>query len=280
VPRHVTDKVPAVTMLFGPTQLRPRAVLDLAAAGFGRWMAAHAGVPMPRMITDHHAGVVVHRAAIDFHRPDLAFAGTDWLTARTRLGVDTDRTWLQIVTDYLDDHDTAVAACHLVCRVLRLGVGADLAARPSALPDALTNSFTPDDHIPFDPRAARRENKPADASEELVQPHEWTFPILRTHCETADQWSFVEMIDLAGQARERLYAEGFLSPATTTRAIAAPLRAVRATFRRPMFVFDHCRVTTSARINIRNETEFHHRFSSPGSDFPHLVVVETLDQPS
>src|SRR5205814_5787221 len=57
--------------------------------------------------------------------------------------------------------------------------------------------------IPADPRAAARAAVPPAKREQLAEAC-YTLNLYRSHCEVADQWSFIEAAEALTQARERL----------------------------------------------------------------------------
>lgn len=112
----------------------------------------------------------------------------------------------------------------------------------------------------------------------MLPPAHWLTFISRSHAEVADQWSFIEMVELATQARERLFVEDMHAPLAPHQVIGAPTRTLHAVFRRPMYVYDACRVTSSASLDSGTSAlYFQHRIGPPDNPRPHLTVWETFE---
>ncbi|MBP2404618.1 hypothetical protein [Streptomyces syringium] len=260
--RETTFREPLYTTQFSPLQLRPRALLDLAANGFARWLAEHL-TPFPHLLHEHRTAVVVRIARIDYAAPDLRFADASWLDVQVRVTTGGSGEWLVLSMDYAAGGRVA-ARVRLVMRVLSVAEPESLAAQPGVLPPALLAEFTGAERLPSDEfREQSRIRQPFDLGAELITPQEWETTLSRSQCEVADQWSFVEMIELATSARERLFtAADSALPADTVRpAVRAPVRSLVAFFQRPMFVFDACRTITRA----------HHARQGGGTVFRHDI---------
>jgi hypothetical protein len=275
VSRTVTNSEPVTTTLFSPLQLRPRALLSQLSAGFARWMTAYV-VPFRSLVTEHRTAVVVQSLALDYATPNLTFDDAVWLTAETRMATGESGEWLHLWTD-VRSGDRTVAEGRLRIRVLELAGEESLAARPGTLPETLRDCFTADERLPDDARKVLRIDKPPMPDEEAIGARHWRLPLLRSQCELADQWSFVEMVELATCARDRLYTTDDCPAPAVRDALGAPLHSVRAVFRKPMFLFDECAVTTSARASATGpELVFTHDFAPVDARRSHLTVWETL----
>ncbi|MBT2511863.1 hypothetical protein J7I98_40160 [Streptomyces sp. ISL-98] len=278
--RETTFREPLYTTQFSPLQLRPRALLDLAANGFARWLAEHL-TPFPHLLHKHRTAVVVRIARLDYEAPDLRFADASWLDLRARVTTSGSGEWLVLSLDYEAGGHIAARA-RLVMRVLSVAEPESLAAQPGALPPALLAEFTGDERLPSDEfRKQARVRQPFDLGTDLFAPQEWETTLSRSQCEVADQWSFIEMIELATSARERLFAATDSAlPADTVRpAVRAPVRSLVAFFQRPMFVFDACRTVTRAH-HARHDgrTVFRHDIGRAGTArTAGLRVWELLD---
>lgn len=275
MPREVASTEPVTTTMFSPLQLRPRSLLSTMSGGFARWMAAYVA-PFGELVADHHTAVVVQSLEIDYTAPNLRFEEAAWLTAVTRMRTFDCAEWLHLTTDFRSGN-RLVATGRLMIRVLALAGDASLAARPGALSAGLRRRFADDEVIPAEERRALAGSAPAMAGETLLPAQEWRTPLLRSHCEVADQWSFVEMVELATCARERLFTTGPASSAVVREALGSPFRNLRAVFRRPMFVFDECVITTAARpARDGAGVVFIHNAGPASSARAHLTVWETL----
>jgi acyl-CoA thioesterase FadM len=272
--RQVEFTLPVTTTQFSPLQLRPRTLLGLMSESFARWLAAHL-VPFPALITEHGTAVVVQSVGIDYVAPDLRFDESEWITVRCTMSADLtgDRLWLWV--DYLAT-DRLAARGTLIVRVVRLGEKDSLAARPGSLPDHLLAMFAPGEIRELDARQPARDAKSWPAGDHPVLTSSWNTVLCRSQCEVADQWSFIEMVELVTHARERMCTVDGSDVAR--HAVAAPLRSLRASFRRPMFLFDECQVDTTTRTPGNGDGPvFHHEVRCAGRDAVHLSVWEQLD---
>jgi acyl-CoA thioesterase FadM len=275
MPREAVFTEPVVTTQFGPHQLRPRTILGLVATGLGRWLAEYL-VPFPRLIDEHLTAVVVRTARIDYADPDLRFGDSEWLTVRTRLGTSDTGEWLDLQLDYEADGRPAASA-RLILRVLTLSGDESLAAQPGALPDVLRAEFADDEILPEDElHRLARTREPFEIGEDLLSPREWETTLCRSQCEVADQWSFIEMVELATFARERLFTSDEAPPDAVLHAVRLPVRSLVASFRRPMFVFDPCRIVTSAHRAADDHALFQHEVGRPLDRQSCLRVWELL----
>lgn len=261
--------------MFSPSQLRPRSLLTMMSGGFARWMATHVA-PFGELIAEHHTAVVVQSLEIDYAYPSLRFEDAVWLSAATRMRTFECAEWLHLTTDFRAG-DRLVARGRLMIRVLALAGDESLAARPSVLSARLRRRFADDEVIPAEERRNFAGSAPAMVGEMILPAQEWRTPLLRSHCEVADQWSFVEMAEVATCARERLFTTEMASSPVVREALSSLCRNVRAVFRRPMFVFDECAITTAARPAADGAgVVFIHNVSPVSSSRPHLTVWETL----
>ncbi|GHF28913.1 hypothetical protein [Streptomyces morookaense] len=274
--RETAFREPLYPTRFSPLQLRPRTLLDLAVNGLARWLAEHL-TPFPHLVHKHRTAIVVRTLRLDCTTPDLRFADTPWLDVRARLATTGSGEWLVLSLAYEAGGRTAARA-RLVLRVLAVAEPETLSAEPGALPPDLLAGFTEAERLPPDAlRELARTRQPFGLGTELLAPQEWETTLSRSQCEVADQWSFIEMIELATTARERL--------STTTGpalpAAHAPVRSLAAFFQRPMFVFDTCRTVTRAHHAPRGgRTVFRHDIghaAPPRTAAAGLRVWELLD---
>lgn len=273
--REVSVTEPVTTTMFSPLQMRPRSLLTMVASGFARWMATYSA-PFPELIAEHHTAVVVQSLSVDYNQPDLRFEDAAWLTVVTGLTMDDSGERLYLSTAFRAGN-RAIAHSLLGLRVLSLAGDESLAARPSALPARLREHFAPEEIVVRSAQSALHPSPPALNCEELISAQEWRTPLLRSHCEVADQWSFIEMIELATCARERLFAVGLSSSPVLRDALGTPFLSLRARFRKPMFVFDECQITTSTKTTpTGGNLVFIHEFKTESATRSHLTVWETL----
>ncbi|GAA3687525.1 hypothetical protein GCM10022267_87890 [Lentzea roselyniae] len=272
--RQVEFTQPVTTTQFSPLQLRPRTLLGWMSDGFARWLAANL-VPFPALIAEHGTAVVVQSVGIDYVAPDLRFDESEWITVRCTMSADLtgDRLWMWV--DYLAT-DRLAARGTLIVRVVRLGEKDSLAARPGSLPGHLLARFAPGEIRELDARQPARDAKSWPSGKYLALTSSWSTVLCRSHCEVADQWSFIEMVELVTHARESMFTVDASEAAR--HAVAAPLRSLRAVFRRPMFLFDECKVDTTVHTPDNGDGPvFHHEVRRADRDSVHLSVWEQLD---
>lgn len=270
--RRIIYAEPSVTTMFSPLQLRPRALLGMVSPCVARWLAQYA-VPFPEMVETYGSAIVVTALRIDYSVPYLGFTDAPWLTIEAGLTVDPSGQWIQAEVDCTAGGGPA-AHISTTIRVLTVTDGESLAASPGVLHPRLRQEFTAEETV-----AAPRTSDPCpDRAPELLPPQEWQTFISRSHAEVADQWSFVEMVELATQARDRLFAENLHAPLLPVQVIGTPTRTLHARFRRPMYVYEPCQVSSSAHADPEVPgLWFRHRIGPPDAVRPHLTVWETLD---
>ncbi|WP_338681284.1 hypothetical protein QD712_01720 [Streptomyces acidiscabies] len=272
MPRRISYTEPSATTMFSPLQLRPRLLLSHVASGVSRWLAEYV-TPFPSMVDTYGSAVVVTSVRIDYATPCPGFSDAPWLTVRFGLRVDPGGKRIHAETDCTAD-GRPVAQVSTTMRVLVVADGDSLSASPGVLHPELRKAFTPAETV----ATPRPPDLSPGGATVVLPPREWRTFISRSHAEVADQWSFIEMIELATQARDRLFAEKLHAPLPPRQVIGTPTRTLHAVFRRPMFVYDPCVVTTSAhRGPGASGLYFHHEIGPPDSPQPHLTVRETLD---
>jgi hypothetical protein len=270
--RQISYAEPGVTTMFSPLQLRPRALLGLVLPCFARWLAEYV-TTYPAMVETYRSAVVIASTRIEYAAPHPGFTDVPWLTVRSALSIDPKGEWIQVEVD-CSAGERPAAHVSTALRVLAVAGDDSLAARPGVLHPALRKKFTeaetlatprlPDPH-PGHPTA-------------VLPPTHWSTFISRSHAEVADQWSFIEMVELATQARERLFVQDLHAPLPPRQVVGIPTRTLHAVFRRPMYVYDQCRVTSCANLDPEtSQLYFHHRIGPPDAARPHLTVWETLD---
>jgi hypothetical protein len=272
MPREISYTEPVVTTMFSPLQLRPRTLLGLVSPCLARWLAEYV-TTFPAMVDTYRSAVVVASLRIVYAAPHLRFTDASWLTVRSGLRVDRRGEWLQVDIDCAAG-DRSVAQVGATMRVLTVTDGGSLAASPGVLHPDLRKRFTPAETVTAFPQP---DPEPTLAAA-VVPPQCWQTFISRSHAEVADQWSFVEMVELATQARERLFVEHRHDPLPSRHVVGTPTRTLRAVFLRPMFVYDPCQVTSSAHLDRDTSTLcFRHQIGHPSSPRPQLTVWETLE---
>ncbi|SDJ70214.1 hypothetical protein [Streptomyces indicus] len=271
-PRLVRLSEPGTTTMFSPLQLRPRFVLGQASSGLARWLGQYV-TPFPAMVAEYGNAVVVTDLRIDDVPGRPGFTEAASVDVRCGLTLDPAGERMRLTVDCAAG-GRPLAHAVLSARVLSVAEGAGLSAGPGVLHAALRERFTPAETVPV-PRPP--DPHPGHGPEVLPE-QEWRTFISRSHAEVADQWSYIEMAELATQARERLFTEGLHGELPPHRVIGTPTRTLHAFFRRPMFVYDACVVRTSAHaVPDTGGLCFRHRIGPPGARRAHLTVCEVLE---
>jgi hypothetical protein len=272
MPREISYTEPVVTTMFSPLQLRPRTLLGLVSPCVARWLAEHV-TSFPEMVKTYRSAMVVSSLRIDHATPHLHFTDTPWLTVRSGMFIDSRGKWLQVDIDCTAG-DRSVARVTAAIRVLTVTDPSSLAATPGVLHPDLRERFTPAETV----TTFQHPDRPPTFPKAVLPPRCWQTFISRSHAEVADQWSFVEMVELATQARERLFVEKLHEPLPARDVVGTPTRTLHAVFSRPMFVYDPCEVTSSAHLDPDTSILcFRHQVGHPGSPHPHLTVWEILE---
>jgi hypothetical protein len=275
--RSVVSYVPADPILFGPMQLRPRAVLGECISGLSRWLVTHL-VSYPKLLGAEHTSMVAASVRLDYALPDLAFADADWLVVTTSVVASQSGQWLRVITDVSADGAPA-ARVELHARVVNLDGDAGLSAQTGAMPGHLLNRFASDERFTDDPRSLIRAAVPPQLGEALGPDVRLRMPLLRSHADVADQWSFIEMAELLTQARERAYLDGSLAGVV---AAGSSVRSLSMVLKRALFVFDECTLTMSpyATTLAGSTGVIGYTLVGPHSGAPCLSAWELLGKPA
>ena len=266
--RLVRFTVPTDTSLFTPLQLQPRFLLWLGMSGCARWLQEHL-VSLRHLIQDHRLGVVVLSVHIEYLQP-FGFFDADEIVVEASWRARMGGILLQGDYDYLDG-DKKVAEGRCILRPVRLQDADSLAAVPSRLSRSLLERLQPD--------AVDRE-RPERVMPELVRALEMgealaagSSPLMihRHDCEVADQWSFIDIPNHVGAAREKLALEHAADIPALRAALSNPLRSIDIELHRPMYVLDQG--TTSTKVyESGGQLSLVHRLYT--GDLEHAVVVE------
>jgi hypothetical protein len=248
MPRAITFETPTGPTQFGPEQIRPRVLLGLAMTSLGCWFAAHL-VPHSRLLNDYRTGFVFTTVQLDNALPDLRFADADWLAVTSRVTVSDSAKYLHLTVDIdarLDTQESAtrrVASFNADLRAVTVVESEALTATPGTLPGPLYARFLPEEIYQPDRTAIARAATPPEGKEIFNSNGQETI-LCRSHCEVADQWSFIEVLELLTTARERLFLQSGVPAAVGRLAVAHPVRNIVGVFHRSMYVFDTCRIST------------------------------------
>jgi len=252
VARDVAFQVPTHPGQFGPLQIRPRVLLGLSADALARWLAAYL-VPYPRLLADHRTAFVFTTVRLRCDPPQLRLADADWLNVTGRITASGSAKYLRLRTEIAADPPDqvvprAVATFGADLRIVTIVEQRTLTAEPGTLPRDLFALFEPDEIYEPDRAALVREATPPTGEE--VCGAVWETTLYRSHCEVADQWSFIEVMELLTAARERLYLLDGAPSHANRLAVARPIVATTAVFQRARYIFDTCRITT--RLLVRD----------------------------
>jgi hypothetical protein len=183
--------------------------------------------------------------------------------------------WLRLHTTFTGG-DRPAADVHVQLRLVNLTGDEAMSAAAGTLPPDLLARFAADELFQADPRAAVRAAVPPATGMALTDPTRYEFSLYRSHCEVADQWSFIEMAELLTQARERYFLD-HPDPSDQLRlAVSAPVRTFSASLRRPMYAFDHAEGTTAA-FDAAGGPVFVHTLSRAQAASPNLKAWEQID---
>lgn len=279
--REVTVETPVDPSQFGPDQIRPRALLAQSIGGLARWFAAHL-VPYPRLLNDHATGLVFTTVRLQHTSPGFRFGDADWLEATSRVSVSDSAKYLSLDVDFRARRDTQaradrpVGSFHADLRVVTVVEDKALSAVPGTLPDPLLALFRRDEIYEPDRAALARASTPPDGRE-IFAGAGYKTTIFRSQCEVADQWSFIEVMEMMTAARERLFLDS--APEAVGRlAVADPPRHTAATFHRALYVFDTCEIATRvvAAPGDAGFVAFVHTLEDPAHPGPCVTAWEVL----
>ena len=209
--RTVCFETPTDPTLFGPDQPRPRGLLALSMRGFATWLAEHL-VPYSRLVSDFGTGAVFTAVRLDY-LGELRFADADWITTTTRVQVSESAKYLRLDVDLdapraSDGRRFPVGRVHADLRLVTILEPDGLTATPGTLPGRLLDRFEARETYHPDREAlARATTPPTDRS--VVAERVTSGGLYRSHCEVADQWSFIEVIELLTAAREQFFRAEF-----------------------------------------------------------------------
>lgn len=285
MPRTITFETPTNPTQFGPDQIRPRVLLGLAITSLGRWFAAHL-VPYSRLLNDYRTGFVFTTVQLDNALPDLRFADADWLAVTSRVTVSNSAKYLQLTVDIhsrLHTQESAtrrVASFQADLRVVTIVESQALTGTPGTLPGPLYARFLPEEIYQPDRTAIARAATPPEGKEIFNSNGQETI-LCRSHCEVADQWSFIEVLELLTTARERLFVQGAVPAAVGHLAVAQPVRNIVGVFHRAMYVFDTCRITTRVVSSPAEDTSltFTYSLHDPARPGTCVTAWETVSMP-
>jgi hypothetical protein len=271
----ISFDVPVEPTLFSPLQLRPRAVLGLAISGLSRWLATHL-VSYPELLGKHRIGMVAAAVRLDYARPHLRFDEADWLTTTATLAVSTTGTWLRLRAE-LTTSTRPAATVFLELRPVDLGDDPDgMSALPGSLPEGLLGGFAVEERFTADPRATVSAAVPPRTGTALGETASYPVHLYRSHCEVADQWSFIEVAELLTRARERLFLNDPRPSDRLRLAVSAPVRSFSALLRRPMYAFDEGTGTVRA-FDAPDGAVFVHSLRRSSATKPNVSAWELMD---
>lgn len=261
--------IPVDPMLFSPFQMRPRAVLGAAVSGIGRWFAQYA-VPYRQILTAYRTATVIGDVRLDYGVPDLRFHDADWLTVHGTLATDHTGRWLRW-RGTIAGGERVAASIVIDMRVVTLSDGGDFGAVPGTMPPQLLARFDSDDRFTVD----RERTATPPTSVPLTEPASNQVTLYRSQCEVADQWSFIEAIELLTQSRDRLLVESTQPTPRLRQALSAPVRTMSVHFHRAMFSFDQATVTTQA-FDASDGLLLVHSLGREGRAEPNLTAWELM----
>jgi hypothetical protein len=273
MPRRFAYEVPVDTSLFTPLQLQPRALLALGMTGWAHWLKEYL-VSFPRLIRDHHFGVVVVGIHTTYARP-YSFFDADSLRVDTGVRVLKGGSLLEVSIDYRPPGGETVAKVLVLLRPVLLGEGASMAAVAGKVPGTLLERFEADEiDAGSPPRVVPALVEDLERSGPPLASGNAPFVLRRHHCEAADQWCFMEVPGMAGGAREGLCFDGAREHPELKKGLRSAIRQFDVELRKPAFLLDGGRIETRAWARA-DELAVAHRIVAADGELL-ATVVERL----
>jgi len=270
--RQVAFEVPTDSGQFTWLQIQPRSLLALSWSGYARWLREHL-VSFPKLIREEGFGAVILDIDMSYLEP-LTFFDTDTLEMMVALKVRRRGTRLELHTDYRGAGRHAASVTIVLCPV-EIKDQETLTAAPMPLPERLLERFRDDEVDDSSPQ--RRVPDLVDAIEaggQLLGELEDIFNVHHHYCEVAEQWSFVEVPNIAEALRETLALSRAAEQPQLRQCLDQPLRRLNIELYQPYFVYDSGRLKTHA-YHSAGRLAFVHRLSSERfGATPHGIVVE------
>jgi len=268
--RTIAFETPTNPLQFDAQQIRPRVVLGLSITALARWFATHL-VPYPRLVHDYRSGFVFTTTRLDSALPVLQFSDAEWLAVAGQATLSDSAKYLHLRSDIAarrqnESHASRhVATFEADMRIVNVVEPHALTALPGTLPESLAAKFKPEEIYHPDRTAIARASTPPEGTEIFHHTGPET-TVCRSHCEVADQWSFIEVTELLTTERERLFSSGAAPDHISRMAVANPMRSITSVFQRALYTFDTFQVITRVLTNPSDETK--------------LVFLYTLTEPS
>ncbi len=146
-----------------------------------------------------------------------------------------------------------------------------LAAVPSRLSRSLLERLQPDEVDRERPKRVVPDLVQELEKGEAIAEGSSPMMIHRHDCEVADQWSFIDVPNHVGAAREKLVLEHAGDIPALSSSLSNPLRSIDVELNRPMYLLDQGRISTKA-YSKGGEVSFVHRLYTGAQE--HAAVVE------
>ena len=270
--RQVAFEVPTDSGQFTWLQIQPRSLLTLTWSGYARWLREHL-VSFPKLIREEGFGAVILDIDLRYLEP-LTFFDTDTLEATVTLKARRRGTRLELHTNFYGAGRHAAAVTIVLCPV-EIKDQETLTASPAPLPTRLLERFRADEVDDASPqRQVPGLVKAIETDGQLLGESEDTFYVHHHYCEAAEQWSFIEVPNIAESLREPLALSRVADQPSFRECLDQPLQRLNVELYQPYFVYDSGHVTTRA-YRWTNRLAFVHCLSSERfGAAPHGLVVE------
>lgn len=270
--RRVTFEVPTDTGQFTFLQIQPKSLLNLCWNGYARWLRQHL-FSFPQLIREHGFGAVILDIDIEYLEP-LTFFDTDSLEITVALRARRGGTRLELQTDYSGAGRPAAQVTLILCPV-EIKDQETLTAFPARLSSTILDKFDPDEVDAESPsRQVPELVAQIEADGEALRRRTGEFFVHHHYCEVAEQWSFIEVPNIAESIREPLALEGSEHQPILRDCLIKPLKRLHVELYQPYFVYESGIVETSA-YHWQNQLTFIHRLKSTRfQDNVHGIVVE------
>lgn len=270
--RHVAFEVPTDSGQFTWLQLQPKSLLGLSWNGYARWLREYL-VSFPKLIRDEGYGAVILDVDIQYIEP-LTFFEADTLEVDVALRARKRGKRLELTTNFSGGGRQAAIVTIVLCPV-EIKDQETLTAAPASLSSDLLARFQSDEVDDDGPKRQVPELVERIESEgKFLGERKDSFHVHHHYCEVAEQWSFIEVPNIAESLRESLALEQVASEPLFRMCLDQPVKRINVELYQPYFVYENGHVTTQA-YGLDSGIAFLHRLGSDRVDSPlHGLAVE------
>lgn len=270
--RHIVFEVPTDTSQFTWLQLQPKSLLSLCWNGYARWLREYL-VSLPKLIRNDGYGTVILDVDIEYIDA-LTFFDADTLEIDVALRARRRGTRLELTCNFRGGGKQAATVAILLCPV-KIKDQETLTAAPEPLSSDILGRFQSDEVDEDAPiRQVPELVKRIEAEGRILGERKHSFQVHHHICEAAEQWSFIEVPNIAESLRESLALEKISSEPSFRMCLDQPLQRINIELYQPYFVYDYGHITTQA-YDWNTGIAFLHRLGSDRVDRPlHGVAIE------